>query len=201
LGYNRFQLAVRLEKSGRRNHPAKIRHDPISHKTPCPKFTDQSERIIAMNAAENLANFGTQTEIAKSMKAVLIRRIARLVRQEGLDYEGWRYVAKKVRQLCRLKPDRKGRKLPNVLTAEQFRRFYHEVTRHQGCVSHPTLPLPGIFKFMYRLRRPGLAAASRLHSFQSVWSLGTNLPPLAHCCARVSRLRARSLRTPFFAPT
>jgi integrase/recombinase XerD len=82
-----------------------------------------------MNAAENLAIFGAQNEFAKSMKAVLIRRIARLVRQDGLDYEGWRYVAKKVRQLCRLKPDRKGRKLPNVLTAEQFRRFYQEVDK------------------------------------------------------------------------
>jgi len=82
-----------------------------------------------MIPAENILNFEAQNEIAKSIKAVLIRRIARLVRQEGLDYEGWRYVAKKVRQLCRLKPDRKGRKLPNVLTAAEFRRFYQEVDR------------------------------------------------------------------------
>src|SRR6516165_11727896 len=84
---------------------------------------------MAMIPAENILNFETQTEIAKSTKAVLIRRIARLVRQEGLDYEGWRYVAKKVRQLCRLKPDRKGRKLPNVLTACEFRRFYQAVDK------------------------------------------------------------------------
>jgi integrase len=82
-----------------------------------------------MNAAENLVSFGKQNGIAKSVKAVLIRQIARLVRQEGLDYEGWRYVAKKVRQLCRLKPDRKGRKLPNVLTACEFRRFYQAVDK------------------------------------------------------------------------
>src|SRR5215475_7523564 len=82
-----------------------------------------------MNAAENLVSFGAQDGIAKSIKALLIRRIARLVRQEGLDYEGWRYVAKKVRQLCRLKPAKKGRKLPNVLTAAEFRRFYQEVDR------------------------------------------------------------------------
>jgi integrase/recombinase XerD len=36
-------------------------------------------------------------------------------------------VARKVRQLCRLKPQKRGRKLPNVLTAEQFRRFYQAV--------------------------------------------------------------------------
>jgi integrase len=82
-----------------------------------------------MNAAENLASFGTQNGTTKSIKAALIRRIARLVRQDGLDYEGWRYVAKKVRQVCRLKPAKKGRKLPNVLTAEEFRRFYQEVDR------------------------------------------------------------------------
>ena len=82
-----------------------------------------------MNAAENLVSFGTQNEIAKSIKGRLIRRIARLVRQGGLDYEGWRYVAKKVRQLCRLRPAKKGRKLPNVLTAQEFRRFYQEVDR------------------------------------------------------------------------
>jgi integrase/recombinase XerD len=82
-----------------------------------------------MNTAEKPASFEAQSAIAKSAKAVLIRRIARLVRQEGLDYEGWRYVAKKIRQLCRLKPDRKGRKLPNVLTAAEFQRFYAAVDR------------------------------------------------------------------------
>jgi hypothetical protein len=65
-----------------------------------------------MIPAENPASFGTQNAIAKSTKAVLIRRIARLVRQDGLDYEAWRYVAKKVRQVCRLKPAKRGRKLP-----------------------------------------------------------------------------------------
>src|SRR5215467_12796107 len=82
-----------------------------------------------MHAAQTLVTFGTQNGTTKSIKARLIRRIARLVRQDGLDYEGWRYVAKKVRQLCRLKPPKKGRKLPNVLTAEEFRRFYQEADR------------------------------------------------------------------------
>ena len=56
-------------------------------------------------------------------------RIARLVRQEGLDYEGWRYVAKKVRKVCDLRPEKKGRRLPRVLTTEEFRRFYQVVDR------------------------------------------------------------------------
>jgi integrase/recombinase XerD len=82
-----------------------------------------------MHAAEEFACSGTQNEIAKSTKTVLIRRIARLVRKEGLDYEGWRYVAKKVRLVCRLKPQKRGRKLPNVLTTDEFRRFYQAVDR------------------------------------------------------------------------
>ena len=49
--------------------------------------------------------------------------------KEGLDYEGWRYVAKKVRQVCDLRPEKKGRRLPRVLTTDEFRRFYQIVDR------------------------------------------------------------------------
>ena len=35
---------------------------------------------------------------AKSVKATLISQIVRLVRKEGLDYEGWRYVVKQVQE-------------------------------------------------------------------------------------------------------
>ncbi len=56
-------------------------------------------------------------------------RIARLVRKAGLDYAGWRYVAKRVRKACDLRPARKGRKLPRVLTADDFRRFYQAVDK------------------------------------------------------------------------
>ncbi len=51
------------------------------------------------------------------------------MRKAGLDYEGWRYVAKRVRKACDLKPAKKGRKLPRVLTADDFRRFYRAVDR------------------------------------------------------------------------
>jgi integrase len=57
----------------------------------------------------------------------LAARIARLVRQAGIDYDAWRYVAKRVRQACDLRPARKGRKLPKVLTADEFRKFYRVV--------------------------------------------------------------------------
>jgi integrase len=79
--------------------------------------------------AENPTKDMTQNEIAKSPKARLVARIARLVRQEGLDYDGWRYVAKRVRRLCDLRPEKKGRRLPRILTTDEFRRFYQVVDR------------------------------------------------------------------------
>ncbi len=79
--------------------------------------------------AENPTNGGSRNEKAKSAKAKLAAQVARLVRRAGLDYEGWRYVAKKVRRLCDLRPAKKGRRLPRILTSEEFRRFYAEVDR------------------------------------------------------------------------
>lgn len=79
--------------------------------------------------SETPANDMPQSESAKSCRAHLVARIARLVRQEGLDYDGWRYVSKRVRKVCDLRPERKGRRLPRVLTTEEFRRFYAVVDR------------------------------------------------------------------------
>ena len=75
---------------------------------------------------ENRSDFVSQTEKAKS---ALVGQIARLVRKAGLDYDGWRYVAKRVREACDLTPGKKGRKLPRVLTADEFRNFYAVVDR------------------------------------------------------------------------
>ncbi|MCE9562919.1 MAG: site-specific integrase [Planctomycetes bacterium] len=76
--------------------------------------------------AENAASFATQNEKAKS---AIVAQVARIVRRAGLDYDGWRYVAKQVRKDCQLRPAKKGRKLPNVLTADSFRRFYATVDK------------------------------------------------------------------------
>jgi len=76
---------------------------------------------------ENDAGFATQNGKAKHEKARLIVQIARLVRREGLDYADWRYVSKQVRQQCDLRPAKKGRRLPRVLSAADFRKFYEAV--------------------------------------------------------------------------
>lgn len=70
---------------------------------------------------EKATDFVSQNVKAKS---ALVGQIARLVRKAGLDYDGWRYVVKRVRAACDLKPAKKGRKLPRVLTADEFRKFY-----------------------------------------------------------------------------
>jgi integrase len=77
-----------------------------------------------MNTPKNTSNGGSQNGRAKSQ---VVAQIVRIVRKAGLDYDGWRYVAKKVRQACDLRPTKKGRKLPRILTAEDFRRFYKAV--------------------------------------------------------------------------
>jgi integrase len=75
---------------------------------------------------ENDATFAAQNEKAKS---AIVSQIARIVRRAGLDYEGWRYVAKQVRKECALQPAKKGRRLPRILNADDFRRFYETVDR------------------------------------------------------------------------
>jgi integrase len=76
--------------------------------------------------AENAVSFATQNEKAKSE---VVSQVARIVRRAGLDYEGWRYVAKQVRKECQLRPAKKGRRLPRILNADAFRAFYEAVDK------------------------------------------------------------------------
>jgi integrase/recombinase XerD len=75
---------------------------------------------------QKLHDFASQNGKAKFS---LVGQVVRIVRKAGLDYEGWRYVSKRVRQMCELRPATKGRKLPKVLTADDFRRFYQAVDK------------------------------------------------------------------------
>jgi len=68
--------------------------------------------------------FASQNEKAKS---AIVSQIARIVRRAGLDYQVWRYIAKQVRKQCDLKPAKKGRRLPRILNADEFRKFYQVV--------------------------------------------------------------------------
>jgi integrase/recombinase XerD len=77
-------------------------------------------------AEKNAANCESQNDSAKS---AVVARISRIVRKAGLDYEGWRYVSKRVRKECSLNCKRKPTRLPKVLSQEDFRRFYQVVDR------------------------------------------------------------------------
>jgi integrase len=79
---------------------------------------------MAVETKENPSDCGSQKAKAKSQKSRLVVRISRLVRQAGLGYDDWRYVARQVRRRCELRPATKPKKLPRVLTTEEFRRFY-----------------------------------------------------------------------------
>jgi integrase len=79
-----------------------------------------------MSRPKNTSNFASQNGKAK---LGIVSQVARIVRKAGLDYEGWRYVSRHVRRLCDLQPAKKGRRLPKILTAEEFRRFYQILDR------------------------------------------------------------------------
>jgi integrase/recombinase XerD len=73
---------------------------------------------------EKDATFAAQNAKAKSG---IVAQIARIVRKHDLSYEDWRYVANQVRKECDLRPAKKGRRLPRILNADDFRRFYQAV--------------------------------------------------------------------------
>ena len=76
--------------------------------------------------AKNHSDCVSQNGKAKSK---VVAEIARIVRRHGLDYEDWRYIVKRVRHRCELRPAKREKKLPRILTAEDFRRFYQVVDR------------------------------------------------------------------------
>ncbi len=78
--------------------------------------------------ADNLTNGATQDGNTKSR---VVSQIARIVRKHGLDYEDWRYVSRRIRQECELKPAKQPKTIPRVLSAHNFQRFYEIVDQAQ----------------------------------------------------------------------
>ena len=69
----------------------------------------------------------SQNGKAKSRKSEIVAKMSRLVRREGLTYDDWRYISRRVRQKCDLEPPKRAKKLPRILTPDNFRRFYRVV--------------------------------------------------------------------------
>ena len=99
----------------------------ISPNTQNTKLEATLEAEMNPDHDENPSNRATQNGKAKSAKSQLVARIARLVRAAGLDYEGWRYVSRRIRQKCQLQAAKKPKKLPRVLNPDEFRKFYKMV--------------------------------------------------------------------------
>jgi integrase/recombinase XerD len=99
----------------------------ISPNAQITKLDASFEPRMTVETLQNPPNGAAQNAKAKSQKAILVSRIARLVRKYGLTYDQWRYVSRRVRSRCELKPAKKSTRLPRVLTADEFRRFYRIV--------------------------------------------------------------------------
>lgn len=65
--------------------------------------------------------FVSQNEKAKSDA---IKKISKIVRQEGWTYDDFRYVIRRVREECELSSDKKEKRLPKILSEEDFKKFY-----------------------------------------------------------------------------
>ena len=83
---------------------------------------------MVVQAVENPSDCGSQKGKAKSPKRADRRpRWPDSSARKGLSYDDWRYVSRRVRQKCDLRPAAKPKRLPRVLTADQFRAFYKAV--------------------------------------------------------------------------
>ena len=99
----------------------------ISHNGGNTKQDERSETEMAAQAHENPSKCAAQNAKAKSPERVSSPGSPGWCRQTGLGYEDWRYVSRRVRQKCDLRPAAKPKRLPRVLTADQFRQFYKVV--------------------------------------------------------------------------
>ena len=129
---------------------------------------------------ENQPNCVSQNGKAKSE---IVSEIARIVRKHGLDYDDWRYIAKRVRQKCELRPAKKGRKLPRILTADDFRRFYQVVDQADD-VQH-SLMLRLIFFTAMRVSRtvPHRGGRHRPGELQDLRQPGQGQSRIATSCS------------------
>ena len=99
----------------------------ISHFGQFTKFKGRSEAKWSSKSSENPLNCGSQKGKAKSRKSRLVARIARLVPQSGAWLRRLAVCLPPGWKACDLHPAKKPKKLPRVLTADQFRAFYRAV--------------------------------------------------------------------------
>ena len=75
---------------------------------------------------ENPRNFVLPFDKAKENT---IQKIAKIVRQEGWDYYDLRYAYGRVRKQLDLKPTKRTKNLPRLLSDEEVKKFYREIEK------------------------------------------------------------------------
>ncbi|MGH7800518.1 MAG: tyrosine-type recombinase/integrase [Thermodesulfobacteriota bacterium] len=76
-----------------------------------------------------MSELGSFVTRLQTTKEEAIKKIARIAREEGWDYEDFRYVYRRIREQLTLKPAKKSKKLPRVLSEEGFKKFYREIEK------------------------------------------------------------------------
>ena len=116
----------------------------------CPECVRTARKMARKNSNENAEYVFDEAEAAKarqnrrvnspglSSKGQAVRKLVRLARQEGFGYEDLKYVYRRACAKLRLKPVTKGRRLPNVLSEADFRKFF-EVVDAAESVTHAIL--------------------------------------------------------------
>ncbi len=87
-----------------------------------PNPTTNALMIPAMDP--NNANFATPIKIAKTEAA---KKIAKILRRCGADYDSSKWIVKEARRLAELTPEAKPKKQPALLTHSELGAFFHAV--------------------------------------------------------------------------
>jgi integrase len=72
---------------------------------------------------------------SQKAKTAVVQQIARLARRAHLDYDGFLYVCQQARRKLGLRKPRRERRLPQLLTEAELKRFF-DVIQNCGDVQH-----------------------------------------------------------------
>lgn len=88
------------------------------------------------NRGAGPVNFSTENDKAKlNGLAGVIKKIERIARHDRLSYDQFAYVCKAVRQQLNLKPDRKAKRLPVILSEGELTAFFTAIDKC-GDITH-----------------------------------------------------------------
>ena len=78
---------------------------------------------------QKAGDFVIAIEKAKSPKAILVEQLVRTARRERFSYDEFQYICEQARRKLGLRRERKERDLPQLLTDDQFKRFFQTIEK------------------------------------------------------------------------